>query len=215
MHKYLFLLILLCGNAFSMGNIVDTAFVIEAQKRGAIIWDVRSAAEFQKGHIPGAFNIGAAAQALRDPNTEDFKPVAEIEKTLGAAGLDPSKEIVVYSSRGDANAYFGLYTIAYFGGKLGSVYHDGIDGWRASGLEISTVAAKPVPVALKLTPNPAVSVDTPQMLHARNQGVQIVDARSVPEFKGNDIRAVRGGQDRKSTRLNSSHIPLSRMPSSA
>lgn len=176
-----------------MGNIVDTAFVVEAQKRGAIIWDVRSEADYQKGHIPGAFNIGAAAQALRNPNTEDYKPIADIEKTLGAAGLDPSKEIVVYSSRGDANAYFGLYTIAYFGGKQGSIYHDGIDGWRKAGLEVSTAAAKHAAVALKLTPNPAVSVDTPQMLGARNKGVQIVDARTVPEFSGNDIRAIRGG----------------------
>jgi thiosulfate/3-mercaptopyruvate sulfurtransferase len=193
MRKYLILLGMFCGHAFAMGNIVDTAFVVEAQKRGAIIWDVRSTADYQKGHIPGALNIGAAAQALRNPNTEDYKPIAEIEKTLGAAGLDPSKEIIVYSSRGDANAYFGLYTIAYFGGKPGSIYHDGIDGWRAAGLEISTAPAKPAPVALKLTPNPSVSVDTPQMLGARNKGVQIVDARTVPEFSGNDIRAIRGG----------------------
>ena len=193
MRKYLILLSIFCSHAYAMGNIVDTAFVVEAQKRGAIIWDVRSEADYQKGHIPGAFNIGTAAQALRNPNTEDYKPVADIEKTLGAAGLDPSKEIVVYSSRGDANAYFGLYTIAYFGGKQGSIYHDGIDGWRTAGLEVSTAAAKPAAVALKLTPNPAVSVNTPQMLGARNKGVQIVDARTVPEFSGNDIRAIRGG----------------------
>jgi thiosulfate/3-mercaptopyruvate sulfurtransferase len=31
------------------------------------------------------------------------------------------------------------------------------------------------------------------MLGARNKGVQIVDARTVPEFSGNDIRAIRGG----------------------
>ena len=32
--------------------------------------------------------------------------------------------------------------------------------------------------------------------------------------KGN-VKPITGGRDRKSTRLNSSHIPLSRMPSSA
>ena len=90
MHKYLILLSICCGHAYAMGNIVDTAFVVEAQKRGVTVWDVRSAADYQKGHIPGALNIGAAAQALRNPNTEDYKPIAEIEKALGAAGLDPS-----------------------------------------------------------------------------------------------------------------------------
>lgn len=193
MRKYLILLIIFCGPVFGMGRIVDTAFVLDAQKRGAIIWDLRAATEYQKGHIPGAINIGGAAQALRNPNTEDFLPTAQLEKTLGAAGLDPAKEIIVYATRGDANAYMGLYTIAYFGGKQGHVYHDGIDGWRAAGHDISTAGTKLPAVTLKLTPNPTVSVDTPQMLAARGQGVQIIDARTVPEFSGNDIRAIRGG----------------------
>jgi thiosulfate/3-mercaptopyruvate sulfurtransferase len=193
MHKYLFLLNFLCLPAFAMGNIVDTAFVAEAVKRGAVIWDVRAAADYQKGHIPGAINLGGAAQALRNPNTEDFLPTAQIEKTLGAAGLDPAKEIIVYSTRGDANAYFGLYTIRYFGGTRGHVYHDGIDGWRTAGQEISTNAPKLPAVALKLTTASGVSVDTPQMLAAQKRGVQIIDARTIPEFSGNDIRAIRGG----------------------
>jgi thiosulfate/3-mercaptopyruvate sulfurtransferase len=193
MRNYLFLLNFLCVPVFAMGNIVDTAFVADAVKRGAIIWDVRAAADYQKGHISGAISVGAVAQALRNPNTEDFLPLAQIEKTLGAAGLDPVKEIIVYATRGDANAYLGLYSIRYFGGTQGHVYHDGIDGWRAAGLEISTSPSKLPPVALKLTPNPAVSVDTPQMLAAQKRGVQIIDARTVPEFSGNDIRAIRGG----------------------
>lgn len=178
----------------AMGGIVDTAFVVEAQKRGVIIWDVRAAGDFQKGHIPGAINIGAAASTLRNANTEDFLPTAQLEKILGAAGLDPAQEIVVYSTRGDANAYFGLYTVRYFGGKLGHVYHDGIDGWRAAGHTVSTSPTKLAPVALKLAPDPAVSVGTRDLLAAQQRaGVQIVDARTVGEFSGNDIRAIRGG----------------------
>ena len=56
--------------------------VAEAVKRGVIVWDVRSAADYQRGHIPGAVNIGAVAQALRNPNTEDFLPTPQIERTL-------------------------------------------------------------------------------------------------------------------------------------
>ena len=43
------------------------------------------------------------------------------------------------------------------------------------------------------------------------QSVSSSSPRSILEF----IKAATGGADRKSTRLNSSHIPLSRMPSSA
>lgn len=176
-----------------MGNIVDTAFVLEAQKRGVIIWDVRAAEAYQKGHIPGAVSVGAIARALRNPNTEDFLPTAQIEKALGAAGIDPSKEIIVYSTRGDASAYLGLYSLRYFGGTQGHVYHDGIDGWRGAGLTISTNAPRLPPVTLKLTPDPSLGIDTSQMLAAQKRGVQIIDARTVAEFSGNDIRAIRGG----------------------
>ncbi len=64
-------------------NIVDTVQVQQAMQRGAIIWDVRGTAEFKKGHLPGAVNIGDAGKALRNDNTEDFIAVEQIEKLLG------------------------------------------------------------------------------------------------------------------------------------
>lgn len=66
---------------------------------------------------PGAVNIGDAGKVLRNANTEDYIPVGQIEKILGGAGIDPDKEIIVYARRGNPYAYFGLYTIQYFGGK--------------------------------------------------------------------------------------------------
>ena len=195
MHNYLFLLIILLSpTSHAASLIVDTAFVTAAQQRGAIVWDARAANDYAKGHIPGAINIGAAGAVLRNPNTEDFLPTAQIEKILGAGGIDPSKEIVIYATRGNVAAYFGLYTVQHFGGKRGTVYHDGIDGWQAAGRAISTQAPKPAPVALKLTPDPNVGVTTEQFIAAAQRpGVQVIDARTAGEFSGNDVRAIRGG----------------------
>ena len=75
--------------------IVDAAALAEAAARKALVWDVRPADAFAKGHIPGALNIGDAPAVLRDPNTEDFIATAQIEKLLGAAGLDPAHEVIV------------------------------------------------------------------------------------------------------------------------
>ena len=194
MRKLLFLLIFLCDPAWAIGNIVDTAFVEQAIARGVIVWDVRASADYQRGHLPGAVNIGAVAQALRNPNTEDFLPTAQVEKALGSAGIDPAQEIVVYATRGEANAYMAAYALRYFGGRVAHVYHDGIDGWRAAGRDISTVAARRDAVALKLTPDTTLGIATKDMLAAQKRaGVQIIDARTVGEFSGNDIRAIRGG----------------------
>ena len=188
------LLMLLANAVWAAGAIVDTAFVVEAAGRGAIIWDVRSADQYRKGHIPGAVNIGDAGQVLRNANTEDFIPVGQIEKILGGAGIDPAREIIVYASRGNPYAYFGLYTIQYFGGKQAYVYHDGIDGWRAAKQPVSTEDTRFAPVALKLAPNSAVAASTGQVLAAlKKPGVQIIDTRTPKEYSGEDIRAIRGG----------------------
>lgn len=182
------------ARAATSGPIVDTAAAAAAVKRGAVIWDVRDTADYQAGHIPGAVSIGHAGQVLRDAKTEDFIPVAQIEKILGDAGIDPAQEIIVYASRGNPYAYFGLYTLQYFGGRNARVYHDGIDGWRAAGLPVSREPAQRAPIALRLTPNSAVSADTAEILAAlRKPEVQIIDARTSGEFNGSDIRAARGG----------------------
>ena len=67
--------------------IVDTAFVAEALKRGAIVWDVRDAAAYQRGHIGGAINVGDALRVLRNPTTEDFIETERVERYSAEAEL--------------------------------------------------------------------------------------------------------------------------------
>ena len=174
--------------------IVDQAYVQEALKRGAQVWDVRDAREFAKGHLPGALNFGDAASMLRDPNSEDFIAIERIEQLLGNAGINPAVETVIYGSRGTWNPYFGRYTLRYFGGMKASVFHEGIEGWRAAGLAVETTPPKVTPVKLKLVPSAGVSVTTAEMIsRPKSSGVQIIDARTPKEFAGEDIRALRGG----------------------
>ena len=110
--------------------IIDAAYVQDALKRGVQVWDVRDARDYGRGHLPGAITIGDAAKALRDENAEDFIALARIEKIFSDAGLDPARETVVYGWRGTWNAYFGQYTLRYFGGTRVSVFHEGIEGWQ-------------------------------------------------------------------------------------
>src|SRR5437868_8507763 len=145
-------------------TIVDRDYVAAAIARNAVVWDVRPAAAYAKGHIAGAISIGDAARVLRDENTEDFISTDRIEKVFGAAGLDPKREIIVYGSRGTWNPYFGLYTLQYFGGSNVRVYHEGIEDWAAAGRSVSQDVPQLPPVALKLEINPSVAVTTKEMV---------------------------------------------------
>jgi thiosulfate/3-mercaptopyruvate sulfurtransferase len=176
------------------GTIVDLQYVKAAQQRGAIIWDVRASNQYLEGHIPGAINFGDIGTVLRDPNREDFIDLAEINAIFNKVGLDIYKEIVVYGSRGNPYSYFGLFTIHYFGGKQAKVFHDGIDGWADAGLPIEKTSSTLASISIKLAPQENLVVSNEQMRKLyNNQSVQVVDARTFNEFKGNDVRAIRGG----------------------
>ncbi|HTD06591.1 sulfurtransferase [Undibacterium sp.] len=174
--------------------IVDTGQVVEAMQRHAIIWDTRSAADYKLGHIPDAVNIDDIGVVLRDENTEDYIALEKIERLLSAAGIDPSKEIIVYGDKASPYVYFGLVTLQYLNAANARIYHGGIDDWRAAGRPVSNAASQLPPVALKLTTNPALLVDTAEVVKKlHDPRVQIVDARTPKEYRGEDIRAIRGG----------------------
>jgi thiosulfate/3-mercaptopyruvate sulfurtransferase len=174
--------------------IVDAAAVKAAQARGAVVWDVRATPLYRKGHIPGAVNIGDAGTVLRNAVTEDFIETAQVEKILGNAGIDPAKEVIVYADRGNPYAYFGRFTLQYFGAQKVSVFHDGIEGWQDGGNAVETADAQRPAVALKLVPRPELIASTEDVVSRSKAGaVQIIDARTSGEYLGNDVRAIRGG----------------------
>jgi len=185
---------LLFSPALQAQTIVDADFVKAAQARGALIWDTRDAPSFAKGHLPGALNLGNPNEVLRDANNEDYLPLAKLEALLGDAGIDPSREIVVYGQRGATSAYFAWLSLRHFGARQVSVYHDGIDGWRSAQLPTESGAPQPRPLTLRLKAVPGSTIDTPAMLAALDRkNVQVIDVRTAKEFSGEDIRALRGG----------------------
>jgi thiosulfate/3-mercaptopyruvate sulfurtransferase len=189
-----FLLSAPAAHAQHRNIIVDTAFAAAAVEKGAIIWDVRSGNDYLRGHIPGAVNIDNIGHVLRDGNSEDYIPVADIERILGEAGIDPAREIVLYDAKASPTAYFGYVTLRWLGAAHAYVYHGGIDDWKAAGKPLATDMVKLPPIAFNAKLNPAVLISTQEVVaRLGNPQVQIVDARTAREYRGEDIRALRGG----------------------
>jgi thiosulfate/3-mercaptopyruvate sulfurtransferase len=180
--------------AAAASAIVDTAYVVQAIQRNAIVWDVRGAPAYQQGHIPGAVNIGDVGVVLRDENREDYLPKPVIESLLGGGGIDPAREVIVYGAKANPYAYFALVTLQYFGGNEPRIYHGGIEDWKAAGQPVSTDVHRLPMVKLSLKPQPGMIVETADVMRmVKQRKVQIVDARTPEEFRGEDIRALRGG----------------------
>ena len=115
-------------------------------------------------------------------------------KLFNGAGIDLSKEVIVYSRMGDPYAYWGLTTVQHFGDKNSKVFHGGLDEWQAAGQPVSKEATKLTAVERKFKIDPTVHVYLAEVLSKVNKpGVQFIDVRTPAEFSGDDIKALRGG----------------------
>jgi rhodanese-related sulfurtransferase len=92
---------------------VDSAGLLDAQKKGAQIVDVRTPGEFQMGHIAGAVNV----------------PVDELQSA--AANWDRAKSYVVYCASG-ARSADAQNTMQSMGFKNVADLSGGIETWTGT-----------------------------------------------------------------------------------
>lgn len=191
------LMLAACSAAQALAStlVVDDAYVDAALKRGALVWDARDAVDYAKGHIPGAVNMGSVADVFRDPNREDPPSAAAASRLFGAAGMDIlNKEVIVYTRKGDPFAYYGARMVEYYGAPHGKVFHGGLDDWTAAGRPVSTTPTRLPAVELTLRAEGRGIVSNQEVVERVKSGrAQILDTRTVKEYSGEDIRAIRGG----------------------
>ena len=126
-----------------------------------VILDVRSAAEFGKGHIPGSLNIGLGGQFA-----------------IWAGSLIPIGTPVIIVAQSDAKVDEAVTRLARVGIETAGGYlAGGIDAWRSAGFATETV--------------PQISVDELDSLMQKDQELQILDVRRPPEYESGHVpRAV-------------------------
>ncbi|MGB4440736.1 MAG: rhodanese-like domain-containing protein [Coriobacteriia bacterium] len=117
------------GSSGGDGGLVDNAEMRALMDDGVRLVDVRTAAEFEAGHLPGA----------------ELVPLNTFE--AAAAGWDPSEPIVLYCATGSRSSQaaavlrgLGFKTVYDLGG--------GIVQWDGEVLGGAAVAATPVPAAV-------------------------------------------------------------------
>ena len=116
-----------------------------------VIVDVRPAADYEKGHIPGAINIPRTSFYFSKTQIDgkvikyDVPSPSQLIDILTNAGIASESNVVAYDI--DVSSYGGRFpwVLGSYGHKNASVIDGGIDKWKdVDGRALETVARQPV-----------------------------------------------------------------------
>lgn len=121
---------------------------LSAQK-GVKVIDMRSAAEYKKGHLPGAIHLPwqAINVSERDGIRNEYADDADIEKALREAGLSYDDTVLIYAATSMAGRAYAVLEYAGFD-KL-HVLDGGIS--QLKGVKLTTTPTAVTPSDFKLT----------------------------------------------------------------
>jgi len=173
--------------AVSSQLLVDAAWI--DQHNGKIILvDVRNKDAYDGGHIAGAVNL--PVDDLQSKPDAILYPVHQCEKILGERGLDINKEVVLYGA-GKELAYLAFWMLDYLGMRNVHVLDGGIEQWKG---QISTLETKLPPAVFVAKPDPTKYATTSYVKNTlKKPHIILLDVRSSAEYRGTDVRSLRGG----------------------
>ena len=157
----------------------DQWFVAQVPQ-GAMVIDARGSLSYSRGHIPGAprlWSRGFLSYSAALPGI--LKTPEEIWAILGAIGLAPDQEVVVYDQGTGADAPLVALVLTSLGVSA-RVLDGGFDAWLAAG---GTPNTDPVAPAAAVSPGDwaieqATLVSTEIVQGAQtNEGIVLADAR--------------------------------------
>jgi hydroxyacylglutathione hydrolase len=140
---------------------LSPAEVSKSARHGDVILDVRSAAEFGAGHVPGSLNIGLGGQFAS-----------------WAGSLVPIGSVIVIVAESEEKVREAQLRLARVGlENLRGYLAGGIYAWDQAGLEIATV--------------PQISVSELKNIIDNQSGLQLIDVRRPAEYEsGHAPRAI-------------------------
>lgn len=162
-----------------------------------VVIDLGDEHRYSQQHIPGAYPLPFEALVSSRPPVSGLMPdPALVSELLAARGAGKDSEIIAYDDAGGGKSGRLVFTLHAMGFTHCSILDGGWNAWLAAGL--ATDNGKP-------EANTAEQVVSPEYIgdnladrdwilqHLNDDGVALLDTRSLGEFTGESIRAARGG----------------------
>lgn len=162
--------------------------------------DIRPAAKYQAGHIPGA--VSAPYAQWRGPanNPGQLPPIDALAALVRDLGLDADTHAVVVGSGQNSSAFGAAarvyWTLEYLGFNKLSILNGGFKAWTQAGLTTSTDVPEVTPTQYAVQLNKSIIATTPAVAaRVDNPDVRLLDARPHEYYVGatkSSVAAVAG-----------------------
>jgi thiosulfate/3-mercaptopyruvate sulfurtransferase len=156
--------------------------------------DARPKVDFDKGHIPGAVWVDTKAVEKLAARPGGLEDKAAWEALIAPLGITPETEVLVYDANRQLHAARLWWLLSYLGVEKVGLIDGNFPLWQRQGRPVTAEVAKINPVPFRVafrTQRHATRSEVLEALKAKSS--QIIDARSVPEHTGAEVRSKRGG----------------------
>jgi thiosulfate/3-mercaptopyruvate sulfurtransferase len=152
-----------------------------------VVLDARKKPDFEKGRVPGARWVDAAAWAKEFGKGDDAKGWG---RRIGALGIGPRTRVVVYDETHFKDAARMWWILRYWGVEDAALLNGNWPAWKAGSFPVETGPEKTVaPSEFPAAARAERLADKAKVLDVLKTGKrQIVDARSEAEFCGTDAQ---------------------------
>lgn len=143
-------------------------------------------ADFERERLPGAVFFDLDAVSDRESPYPHMLPSPDaFAEAMGALGVAESDDIVVYDAQGLFSAARVWWTLRTMGAQRVRVLDGGLPRWKAEGRALESGAGEtPSPARFKTQFDADAVADFAQVGAALTEGLQVVDARGAPRFRG-------------------------------
>ncbi len=160
-----------------------------------VILDTRPQKDYDAGHIKGAVNLPTDKTFNPEGPKQMAAPAPLLEKVFSEAGVSNDSRVIIYDDGQQTFAARVLWTLEHFGHRKVAILNGGFKKWSAEQLPVSNEPTKPKagkfvakfdPTILGTKESTGAAIGDPKTV--------ILDARSPEEYRGEDVRAKRGGR---------------------
>jgi thiosulfate/3-mercaptopyruvate sulfurtransferase len=169
--------------------------ILHTPKKIRIV-DTRSFNEYIKGHIPGAINIDLMQYHWNDTSKQGINGFnRQMRSLFSNIGINGKTFLIFYDNISGPSSARGVWLSLYFSHKKVAMLNGGFASWEKENKPVET---KTEPFRYSKIENPideSFLADFRTLLDSirSKKQIQIIDSRSMEEYNGEHIRALRGG----------------------